>query len=169
VTWVDEGEDLRGTAGALRLAHEQGALAEHFHVLYGDSYLPAEMSVVEDAWRASGMPALMTVLRNEGRWDTSNVIYGGGRVTLYDKRGVTGRRREMRWIDYGLSIISRDVVAARVERAARADLSDVMHELSLAGQLAGLEVSERFYEVGSPEGLRDLEAYLAKQPTTLST
>jgi NDP-sugar pyrophosphorylase family protein len=159
VAYVDEGSDLRGTGGALRLAHEAGALAASFAVLYGDSYLPIALPPVWAAFRASGLPALMTVFRNRDRWDASNARYADGRVTLYSKRGdpATG----LEWIDYGLSVLSASVVAERISPGGSTDLADVFHDLSRAGHLAGYEVAERFYEVGSPEGLRELEAYLA--------
>src|SRR4029077_12676541 len=85
VTYVDEGENLRGTGGALRLAYEQGVLTECFAVLYGDSYLQLGLPRVFEAFRASGRPALMTVLRNEGRWDKSNADFDGRLVTRYSK------------------------------------------------------------------------------------
>ena len=160
VSWVDEGARLLGTGGALRRAFDEGALDEAFFVLYGDSYLPISMSAVEASWRGSGQPALMTVLRNEGRWDTSNAIYSDGRVVLYDKTRPADRRAEMHWIDYGLSVLTRDVIARRIASGSVADLADLMRELSHEGLLAGLEVHERFYEAGSTEGLRDLETYL---------
>jgi NDP-sugar pyrophosphorylase family protein len=158
---VDEGPDLRGTAGALRHACDEGALGAEFFVLYGDSYLPAPMRAVEAAWRAASPPALMTVTRNDGRWDRSNVVYVAGRVVLYDKRPDARRRAEMRWIDYGLSVLRAAVVLDRVPSGARADLGDLMGALSREGGLAGLEVAGRFYEVGSRAGLRDLEALLS--------
>jgi NDP-sugar pyrophosphorylase family protein len=161
VSWIDEGSRLRGTGGALRLALDQGALDDAFFVLFGDSYLPVELPSVEQAWRRSAMPALMTVLRNEGRWDASNAIYRDGQIVLYDKRRPLERRSEMHWIDYGLSVVTSTVVGRHIASGTVADLADVMRDLSLAGQLAGLEVDQRFYEVGSPEGVRDLEDYLA--------
>jgi NDP-sugar pyrophosphorylase family protein len=161
VSWIDEGEHLRGTGGALRLALDEGALDDAFLVLFGDSYLPIELSGVEQAWRRSAMPALMTVLRNEGRWDASNAIYANGRVVLYDKSRPEERRPEMHWIDYGLSVLTRDVVERHIATGTVADLADVMRDLSVAGRLAGFEVDQRFYEVGSPEGVRDLENHLA--------
>lgn len=161
VTWVDEGSDLRGTGGALRLALDEGALDEAFFVLYGDSYLPISMVRVERAWRLSGLPALMTVMRNENRWDSSNAIFADGRVTLYDKRRSEGLSGQLRWIDYGLSILTRTLVARAIDPGGHADLGDLFHDLALEGRLAGLEVSERFYEAGSPAGLRELEAYLS--------
>jgi NDP-sugar pyrophosphorylase family protein len=160
VRWCDEGEQLRGTAGAIRLALDRGLLADAFFVLYGDSYLPVSFAAVEAAWRKSRRPAVMTVLRNEERWDRSNCIYRDGLVVLYDKSRPAGRRGEMSWIDYGLSVLTSRVVEERVPAGTVADLAEVQRELSIAGELAGMEVRERFYEAGSPAGLRDFEAYL---------
>jgi NDP-sugar pyrophosphorylase family protein len=157
---VDEGQDLRGTAGALRLARDEGVLGPEFFVLFGDAYLPSPMRVVEATWRSLGASALMTVMRNDGRWDHSNVVYEPGRVVLYDKRHAGEGPGRMRWIDYGLSVLTGDVLADRVPAGGRADLGDLMHELSKEGRLAGVEVTERFYEIGSPAGLRDLERHL---------
>jgi NDP-sugar pyrophosphorylase family protein len=155
--FVDEGDELRGTAGALRLAFDQGVLDPSFAVLYGDSYLPIELQPVWDAFRASRLPALMTVLRNDDRWDASNAIVADGRVVLYDKGGSDPRRR---WIDYGLSVLAARVVAERVPAGAVSDLAEVYRDLSLAGELGAYEVEERFYEIGSPSGLEELERYL---------
>ncbi len=161
VRYVDEGTELRGTAGALRLALDEGALADAFAVLYGDSYLPIELEPVWEAFRAVGLPALMTVYRNDDRWDASNAAFEDGRIVLYDKHGVSSAGEELRWIDYGLSILSADVIRERVAPRAVADLADLYHDLSVEGKLAGFEVEERFYEVGSPAGLAELERRLA--------
>jgi NDP-sugar pyrophosphorylase family protein len=161
VTWVDEGAELRGTGGALRLALEQAALEDAFFVLYGDSYLPVRMEDVERAWRESGQPALMTVMRNDGQWDASNTVFAGGRVVVYDKSRPHEWRSRMRWIDYGMSILTRPLIAEGIEPGTVADLADLLRGLSCAGRLAGLEVSDRFYEAGSMDGLYDLEAYLS--------
>lgn len=162
VTWVDEGPDLKGTGGALRLALEAGALEDAFFVLYGDSYLPIDMRQVEREWHRHNTPALMTVMRNESRWDTSNAIFENGRVALYDKSKPRHRQQEMQWIDYGLSILTRQVIADRVAPGHATDVADILRDLSLEDELAGFEVAKRFYEVGSFSGLADLEAYLAQ-------
>ena len=154
IRYVDEGTRLRGTGGAIRLAREQGVLEESFLVIYGDSFLPVEYAPIWQAFQASGMPALMTVLRNEGRWDRSNAIYENGRVILYDKTADAA----MRYIDYGLSACRRELFAGAVPEVF--DLAALFHELSLQGQLAGYEVAHRVYEIGSPAGLQDLELYL---------
>ena len=155
VAYVDEGDDPRGTAGAVRLALDQGALEEAFLLTYGDSFLPVDFRRVFGAFRASGKPALMTVFRNEGRWDASNVIFEAGMVKLYDKRRLTRPAEEFTYIDYGLAALERRVVADEVPAGARADLAELYFNLSRRGDLAGMEVHERFYEIGSPAGLAD--------------
>jgi NDP-sugar pyrophosphorylase family protein len=162
VKYVDEGEHLRGTGGAVRLAYDLGELEGAFFVLYGDSYLPIDYSAIEAAWEETSMPALMTVFRNEGQWDQSNAIYSDGQVVLYDKDRPANRVEEMRWIDYGLSVLSRNVIGDYCVPGAVADLADLTRELSREGKLAGYEVTQRFYEAGSPEGLADLERYLTE-------
>lgn len=161
VRYSYEEQGLMGTAGALRLAADRGLLDGCFFVLYGDSYLPIPLLPVEQSFRASSKPALMTVLRNDGRLEPSNAIFDGCAVTLYDKR-VGVRSTGMRFIDYGLSVLSRTTVVEHVDRGAVHDLADVMSTLSVRGDLAGYEVHTRFFEVGSPQGIKDLEGYLGE-------
>jgi NDP-sugar pyrophosphorylase family protein len=144
---------LDGTAGAVRGALP--LLGPEFLVLYGDTYLLIDYAEVLRSFRASGMPALMTVLRNEGRWGRSNAVYDDGRVTAYNKRSPT---TEMRWIDYGLGAMQASVFD-RVSNTL-SDLADVYHELAESEQLAGYEATERFYEIGTPEALAETDAWL---------
>jgi len=160
---VHEGSDLRGTAGALRLAHDQGVLDDAFLVTYGDSFLLVDFGAVGRAFLASGQPALMTVFKNDGQWDRSNVVFDDGRglVALYDKEHSLRPAADFRYIDYGLSAFRRETVAELIPAGVRADLATTFRDLSLRGELAGLEVFQRFYEIGSLEGLRELERHLS--------
>ena len=151
-----DGPVLMGTGGALRLALPM--LGDAFFVLYGDSYLPVDYAAVEAAWQASGKDALMTVFQNEGAWDTSNVEFSEGRLLRYDKRE---RTPAMRHIDYGLSIFKASVFDSRAS-GEKFDLSDVQRDLVAQGRMAGYEVCQRFYEVGSHTGLAELNALLSK-------
>jgi MurNAc alpha-1-phosphate uridylyltransferase len=157
IRYVDEGDQLRGTAGALRLAYDERALEEDFLVLYGDSWLQVDPAEVLRAARERREPALMTVFRNDGRWDGSNVVLDGTRIARYAK-GLTPPPAEMRWIDYGLLAFRREVIAERVPASGPADLAPVCGGLADDGQLAGFEVSQRFYEIGSVAGRDELEA-----------
>lgn len=161
VRYADEGDDLRGTAGAIRFALDRGLLAPGFFVLYGDSYLPIDYPPV---WAASGegRHLTMTVLKNDGRWDRSNVLFRGGRVVLYDKRHPDPAAAGIDYIDYGLSVVTADCIRAQVPTGGKADLADIFAAESRAGALRGFEVFERFYEIGSPQGIEDLAAYLEK-------
>lgn len=157
VRYSSDGPVLLGTGGALRQALP--LLGDAFFVLYGDSYLPADYAAVEAAWCASGKEALMTVFRNEGAWDTSNVEFSEGKIVRYDKRD---RTPAMRHIDYGLSLFTAKVFADRAA-GERFDLSDVQRDLVAHGRMAGYEVRERFYEIGSHAGLDELNRLLAKK------
>jgi MurNAc alpha-1-phosphate uridylyltransferase len=149
-----DGPDLRGTAGAIRGALDQlGAAA--FLVLYGDTYLRIDYTAVQATFEASGMPALMTVLRNEGRWDASNVVLDGNRIVTYDKRAPTPA---MKWIDYGLGILTAEALDAA--GPDETDLAGVYYELARTGRLAAYEATERFYEIGTPEALAETDAFL---------
>jgi NDP-sugar pyrophosphorylase family protein len=161
IDYVDEGDDLRGSGGALRLALDHGALPDQFFVLYGDSYLRVNLAAVEQRWNASGKPALMTVLRNAGRWDRSNATLRDGEV-LYDKGAPEGAPG-MEWIDYGLSVVRADVIAGWLPPGGRGDLADLFRLLSQRGELAGFAVTDRFYEIGSPSGLHELEEHLRQR------
>lgn len=154
VTYRADGPRLLGTGGALRAALDD--LGPDFLVLYGDSWLDAVYTPIVETFRAARQPALMTVFRNEGSWDRSNVWFEGGRIKIYDKRR---RHPEMRYIDWGLGMIRADALAAYPE-GEPFDLGDFYSELAQAGRLAGYEVMTRFYEIGSEEGLRETDALL---------
>lgn len=153
-----DGAVLLGTGGAVRKALP--LLGDKFFVLYGDSFLPTDYSAVAGAFTRSRQPALMTVFCNEGRWDTSNVVFRNGRVAVYDKRR---RIPDMNHIDYGLSVLTPRAFAG-LETHMPLDLADVFQKLVAEGRLAGYEVRERFYEAGSPAGLAELETLLGKHP-----
>jgi NDP-sugar pyrophosphorylase family protein len=155
VAYSFDGPELRGTAGAIRRALP--LLGPAFFVLYGDSYLECHYADVQAAFEASGRRALMTVFRNEGRWDTSNVEYRDGRIVAYDKKA---RTPAMQYIDYGLGILDRRALDDLPEAGAH-DLAAVFQEMLRRGELAGFEVTERFYEIGSVAGLEETRAYLA--------
>lgn len=161
VAYVDEGETLRGTAGALRLAADQRVLDDRFLVLYGDSWLQVDPADVFAASERSGLPALMTVFENNGEWDTSNVVYADGLVQRYQK-GLEPAPDGMGWIDYGLSVYTRDLVEAEIPSGEWADLAPLCTQLAAGGRLAGYVVTERFYEIGSPSGLLEVEAALRR-------
>lgn len=155
VSYSQDGNRLLGTGGALKQALP--LLGETFFVLYGDSFLPIDFAAVEKDFIASGKPALMTVLKNGDRWDKSNVMYRDRQLVEYNKLQT---RPEMEYIDYGLSIVRREIFDGTPDQEPF-DLADIYHRLSINGQLAGHEVHQRFYEIGSFEGLKETEAYLA--------
>jgi NDP-sugar pyrophosphorylase family protein len=149
-----DGPKLLGTGGAIKRALP--LLGDEFFVLYGDSYLPIDYAPIADFFHRSGKQGLMTVFRNEGKFDTSNVVFTDGEIKVYDKKN---KVPEMRYIDYGLSLFKASVFDSYAADQVF-DLAEVMGRLVREKQLAGFEVSERFFEIGSPAGLAELELLL---------
>jgi NDP-sugar pyrophosphorylase family protein len=149
-----DGEKLLGTGGAIKRALPK--LGPEFFILYGDSYLPIEYAPIAESFNRSGKLGLMTVYHNEGKYDASNVVFRDGEIMVYDKKA---KLPEMRHIDYGLSMFKASVFHAYAADQVF-DLAEVMGKLVREKQLAGYEVPERFYEMGSPAGLQELELLL---------
>jgi NDP-sugar pyrophosphorylase family protein len=156
VAYSRDGSEPLGTAGALKRALP--LLGPRFLVMYGDSYLPCDARAALRAFDESGKLALMTVLRNEGKWDRSNVVFRAGHILSYDKNA---RSDEMQHIDYGLGAFD-DRAFAHVPADRPACLADLYRALLGRGELAGHEVWERFYEIGSFQGLEELCRYLSQ-------
>jgi NDP-sugar pyrophosphorylase family protein len=144
---------LDGTLGAIRRARP--LLPRRFLVLYGDTYLRLDYRAADRAWLTSGLAGLMTVFRNDGHWDSSNVIYESGRVVVYDKSAPTPL---MRWIDYGLGGL--EVSALDMIGSSESDLSTLYRRLAKEGELCGYEVAERFYEIGTEASLSETDRFL---------
>lgn len=151
-----DGDELLGTGGAVMKALEK--VNGEFFVMYGDSYLNTDFESINEYFFSQDKPALMTVFRNDGKWDKSNVCYRDGRIITYDK---VNRTPDMQYIDYGLGILSEQCFKEfRTRRVF--DLAEVYSRLLEKNELAGFEVKERFYEIGSFEGLNETSEYLTK-------
>jgi N-acetyl-alpha-D-muramate 1-phosphate uridylyltransferase len=161
ITYSFDGPTLLGTGGALKRALPR--LGDRFLVIYGDSYMPVDYAAIVQAFVLSGKPGLMTVLENGGRWDVSNVWFESGEIRLYDKKL---RTPEMRYIDYGIAVLSATVFTTFPDNAAF-DLADVYSRLVSEKQMAACEVKQRFYEIGSPRGLAELDSLLRHKPLSI--
>lgn len=156
VSYVFDGDKPLGTGGAILRALP--LLNEPFFLLYGDSYLPCDYAEIQNKFTSSAQPALMTVYRNQGKWDTSNVEMSGETIVKYDKND---RSPAMQFIDYGLGIFHPEVFQ-NLKDGEYADLADIYRDLAQRKRLAAYLVQQRFYEVGSHDGLRELDEVLKK-------
>jgi len=152
-----DGETLMGTGGALARAAE--LLDDTFWVMYGDSYMDIDYGAVLARFAQAGPRetlGLMTVLRNNNRWDRSNVVFQDGRLVQYDKKVQTP---EMDYIDYGVALLRRPVLA-RIPPDRPSDLAGLYSDLVAEGRMIGYEVTNRFYEIGTPAALEEARRYL---------
>lgn len=152
-----DGAKLLGTAGALIQA--MPLLGDSFYVLYGDSYLPIDYRKIGDHFLASGKKGLMTVFENKGLYDSSNVWFQNGEIKVYDKKV---KLPEMKHIDYGLGLFKASAFEG-YSKTEVVDLAEVQKSLVSQKELCGYEMRERFYEIGSPEGLAELNTLLRRK------
>ncbi|PWU14576.1 MAG: nucleotidyl transferase [Bdellovibrio sp.] len=155
----NEGSIPRGTGGALKSAEAKSKLKEEFFLTYGDSYLPTDWQAVWDKFQDTEDDVMMTVVKNDNRWDTSNCAISAAGKLLYGKGPLAPAGAQL--IDYGLIAMKRTVVA-KWSANEKFDLADRLHQLSVEGHVGFFMTSDRFYEVGSPQGLQDLEKYLVQ-------
>lgn len=158
VDYSFDGNQLLGTAGAIRKALPliENSPGKSFFVLYGDSYLPCDYRAAGQAFGDSGAEGLMTIYRNYNSFDASNVEAVAGRILQYDKRN---RTPAMQYIDYGLGVFRSSAFDA-VPGGEHYDLAAIYQNLLANGQLASFEVTQRFYEIGSVQGIEDLKGHL---------
>ena len=157
VAWSEEGPTLLGTAGALRAALP--LLEESFLVTYGDSYLSFDYAEPLRVLAANhDCDGVMAIFKNEGRWDTSNVITDGEWVLRYEKNT---KDPAFDHIDYGATALRREVIA-RLPAGKAAALDAQQRDLAARKRLRASLARERFFEIGSPEGLAELDRHLRK-------
>ncbi len=163
ICFVDDGNRPLGTAGAIRQAVDHNLMDDAFFVLYGDSYLDIELSSLWRQHQKSAQPTL-AVFRNDGKWDTSNVLMEKNKIKLYEKNSPDRDKLRMNYIDYGVSLLTRASILDHVPADQNYDLATLFHKLSLSRNLNAVVAARRFYEIGSPDGLADLERHLKPGP-----
>jgi NDP-sugar pyrophosphorylase family protein len=152
IGWIHEGEKRLGTGGAVAKARPDG----DFLIVYGDSFLPTDFSKIP----AGDAAALMAVFHNRGSLDASNVHFADGRVTMYSKDPEVQKRENFQHIDYGISYWKSDYFYKHAPQKEVWDLAELMSATAARDDMRGLEVRERFYEIGSPAGYREFQDLL---------
>lgn len=156
IRYSSDGQTQLGTGGAIYKALPM--LGKSFGVIYGDSYLPINYIAIDQEFSNSNHKAMMTVYRNEGRFDCSNVEFKDGKLLNYEKNT---KDKKMRHIDYGLTYFQQEAFFS-LNNGSESDLSNIFHQLVKLRKLEGFEVFNRFYEIGSVEGIKEFSEYLRK-------
>ena len=153
-----DGEKLLGTGGAIRRALP--FLNEDFLVIYGDSYMDVDYNEIiynySNAKSRHDKKGLMTVFRNNNRFDKSNVVFTQNELIAYDKHNTLP---EMEYIDYGILVLNRSVIEGLPE-GKFVDLSNIFTTLVEDRVMVGCEVRNRFYEIGTPPSLEEFKGYI---------
>ena len=146
-----------GTAGALKQAEH--LLDNVFFTMYGDSYLFLDFDLTMSYFNSQNKLALMTVYKNYNRYDKSNTVIEGNLVKKFSK---TERTDNMVYIEYGLNIFRKEVLKLIPENQFYS-LDNLFPRLIEKGELFAFEVTERFYEIGSLQGLNEFEEFIGRR------
>lgn len=161
VSYSRDGDSDLGTGGAVKKALEY--VDQDLAVMYGDTYLDISMPTVYTAFKSSGLGAMMALLENNNQWAPSNVEFDElqGKVLKYDKKKPTNN---MRFIDYGLSFFSRDLLETHCKNLKKTsfDMGDLFKAMAKKKELAGFAVNRRFYDIGTIENMIETRAYLSQ-------
>jgi len=150
-----------GTGGALRQARP--LLAERFLLLYGDSLLPVEYAAfgrrLHDS-AALGVIAVYHDPRGETAVPPNVALDRSGLVARYDKVGQALLPEPLEYIEAGVSCFRQEVLDLLPPTGAVSLEQCIFPRLIAQRRLAGLPTTERFYDIGTPERLRAIEAFL---------
>lgn len=152
-----DGKKLLGTAGALKKAYP--LLNDKFFLMYGDSFLPFDYQKIEKSFQGSDKLSLLVVYKNQNRLDKSNVAIEDGLVKVYDKNP---KEQNLEYIDAGLSVLRKEVLNL-VPEDEPYDLQDLYKTLVWQEEMLAYEVKQRFYEIGSFEGLEEFKKLVEKE------
>lgn len=152
-----DGASPLGTGGAIKKALP--LLKENFMVLYGDSYLDFNYKRTIDKFLSSNMLSLMTIFENNGQYDKSNVAYDGHKIIVYNK--TVNNPFYYRYVDYGANFFRKKAFEENVP--FRFDLSLLQQILIQKGEMGVDVIKERFYEIGSIEGINDFKNMIERK------
>ena len=147
-----DGKSLLDTGGAIKKARNK--VSNKFFLMYGDTFLPIDFEKIEKKYLKQKKPVLMTILKNNNKFDKSNVFYNK-KTLLYSKDNYDAK---MKYIDYGLLVFNKNVF--KTIKKKKFPLSLLLNKLSLKNLIYGYKVYKRFYEIGSIKGLRETKKYL---------
>lgn len=154
ISFSFDGKKQLGTGGALINALEY--LEDEFLVQYGDTYLPIDYNKIISFYAENNRYNILTVFKNQNKYDQSNIILDQNNIVLYDKDLYD---EKMEYIDYGLSLLKKDTLK-EYDCDGFIDLSSVYKALITKKELIAFEVYQRFYEIGKPDGIKETEKFL---------
>lgn len=155
IRYYNDGDVLLGTGGAVKKISKN--LPDHFFLMYGDTYLPINFKRVEDFFFLNKLNNVMTIAQNKDYEKFYNVYFKNNKILSYDKKNKT---KKANYIDYGLSIFSKDTFFKTKKNAFNLDL--IFQKLINRNDIKGYIVHKSFYEINTIKSLELTEHYLKR-------
>ena len=148
-----------GTGGAVKYAlgrRRKGAVL----VLNGDSLLPnMDFAGMAASFTASGLPGIIAVTQIEDSGRYGAVKFGrDGTVTGFEEK----KQRGAGWINAGIYLLEASVFASIRAGTCVSIENEIFPALAAKGRLAVFKSKPPLLDMGTPEGLRNMELYLRR-------
>lgn len=147
-------EQLLGTGGAVFAALT--LLDDQFLLLNGDSFLPIALNQFWEDSRKTSLPATLAVLESHAGCPViGNIQLKEARVVAYQKDA--GPSLGFSYVDAGVYFLEKAALAFKKDLGPKFQLESLWPDLMAQGKLGAYLVSENFYDIGTPERLKQFE------------
>jgi NDP-sugar pyrophosphorylase family protein len=103
--------------------------------------------------------AVMVVYENKNEYGKSDIVVKDGYVVKYNKRV---QSEDMTWINFGVIALKKNALEFIPE--GRECSEEVFYcELIKRRELLAFSASNRFYEIGNPNSLREFEEFISTE------
>jgi len=150
-----------GTGGAVKYAVQYRVGKESFWVLNGDSLLPdLNFANMEKAHRKSGVlgTIAVTAIEDSGRYGTV-VFDKNGKITRFEEK----KNRGAGWINAGIYLLDSSIFSSISPAENISIENEIFPKLAAEGKLSVFQAKPPLLDMGTPQGLKNMENYLAKK------
>jgi len=144
----------RGTAGALVDASDY--IQNDFFLTYGDSYLPVDLVSLEESWANLKSPLKLSVKDVRGTRHLPNIQIDENGAFHYGTNVSKATH-----IDYGFMKVNKSVISF-IKDVEIVNFGTVIEKMSASGSAICSTTNSPLYEIGSFEGIIELESYIGR-------
>lgn len=154
IEYVNEAKPL-GTGGALKNAEDK--LRGEFLLFNGDTYLPIDYKEVIESFQRRAASCMIVAHNNSDKIFVNNMRVGeDSRVLAYSKTDT----QAMTEVDAGLTLFKREAIDYIPEKKPCSFEREALPRLIEKGYVSAFITGQRFYDMGTPGGLKDMEDIL---------
>lgn len=151
-------EKPMGTGGGIKLA--SSLLKDEFFVVYGDSYLPIDYRQVMTFFKASGKIGAMVVYDNKYGDTTVPCNISIDKNMLVRKYEKNSADKNLHLVEAGVLAFNKTLLNFIPDKKIVSLEEEILPILIKQREIMGFVTSQKFYDIGLPNRLREFEEYI---------